>query len=69
MYRVTINQEGPRQQWVARDDNGSKRSWGEHVAGLDQSRPQEVAEYLFHADEIISAELFATGIVVHIREK
>jgi hypothetical protein len=48
-YIATIRREGD--EYVARDDSGSKRAWGKVCSNLMPSF-QNVATYLFHQEEI-----------------
>lgn len=49
-YIVTVRHEGP--QFIARDANGDWRTKGAYDPSL--TSPRQIAEYLFHAEEIIS---------------
>lgn len=68
-YRVTIRRERKFLSgisgdcWVARDDDGNWRAYGRaDKAPATSGRP--LAEYLFHADEIVSVEVNEKGETV-----
>lgn len=78
-YIVTIKRERflGRDQWVARDQQGNWRAFGAVVSGPDalgveeaerlfQRKGQELAEYLYHRDEIGKVEIVNGGTVVEV---
>ena len=70
MTRLTITLEpkspqtnAPTPCYVARDENGVWRTYGKHV---DDMSGRTLAEYLFHANEIVSVETVGTQTLVTI---